>query len=558
MERSIENIVSQILQSPELRSTLENTVRNIQNPRPSTTSLLNVSPSPRTFNSPAEILHPSLSVSQELHRAFPSIRPSTNSTPGSSRRGSKRKRNPEVYFCKDVILVKCPNEDKTLRGISKSYAFEKGYAVSNVEFNINWTFEETLAFIKMLFNKHLAEVDCEIMVPMGGRLVRPSLPPGKELDGRSLKSIFYQKTVYIRPSIALSGSDIEDEEEMDLPEPSNSEQDVMNDNITDDYDNLFKTDLELAIKNSLNEVNDKQEKTLKDIIQDLKDKINDDRITQINVYREDIFNCCLRAINRKSFNPFNKISCKFSDIEGRSEEAVDLGGPSREVFRLVIEYLQNSRLFFGDKKKSIQLDQESMEKGHYLGAGRLISLSLIHGGPVPHFFTESLFSLLTSGPADNVPNVDDLEEDIKKKVLKLNEIEDINVLQDYVTEEPIFAIAGCHFIKSMEEKQTVFRDIVQFYGFHRVRPALKQLKNGLETGNVLNLMKKYPEVFKKVMCGDKIELTADFMQNLFSVEFSEIGSSKRLIENRIISFWRDFILDCSGMYSKFYFSIVYI
>ncbi|CAH0562785.1 unnamed protein product [Brassicogethes aeneus] len=123
--------------------------------------------------------------------------------------------------------------------------------------------------------------------------------------------------------------------------------------------------------------------------------------------------------------------------------------------------------------------------------GRLISLALIHGGPGPHFFTESLFSLLTSGPADNVPYVDDLEEDIKKEVLKLNEIEHINVLQDYLTEEPIFAIAGRHFKKRMEEKQTVFRDIVQFYGFHRVRPALKQLKNGLETGNVLNLIKKY-------------------------------------------------------------------
>ena len=39
---------------------------------------------------------------------------------------------------------------------------------------------------------------------------------------------------------------------------------------------------------------------------------------------------------RKRFSPRNRISVKFADSEGKSEGAVDVGGPKREFFRMLV------------------------------------------------------------------------------------------------------------------------------------------------------------------------------------------------------------------------------
>lgn len=87
----------------------------------------------------------------------------------------------------------------------------------------------------------------------------------------------------------------------------------------------------------------------------------------------------------------------FSDIGGNSEGALDAGGPMREMFRLVIGYIRSSKMFFGEDKKCITLDGEALQKEHYFEAGRLIALSLIHGGPAPYFFSKSLYSTVVHG-----------------------------------------------------------------------------------------------------------------------------------------------------------------
>ena len=55
----------------------------------------------------------------------------------------------------------------------------------------------------------------------------------------------------------------------------------------------------------------------------------------------------MRGLTRKSFLPENKISVKFCDDIGTSEGAVDLGGPKREFFTLVLDWFRNSQLFCG-------------------------------------------------------------------------------------------------------------------------------------------------------------------------------------------------------------------
>lgn len=99
----VNEIVSQVLRSPELRNSLESAVRNIN---------------------PPQIQNHSTSIRQELSRLFPSINGSSTVTRRTPSRTSKKNEN--VMFSKDVILLEVSASTTTLRGITKSHAFENG------------------------------------------------------------------------------------------------------------------------------------------------------------------------------------------------------------------------------------------------------------------------------------------------------------------------------------------------------------------------------------------------------------------------------------------------
>lgn len=79
--------------------------------------------------------------------------------------------------------------------------------MSDVPFRTNWWTEaEVLDNIRNLFNKFLKEKKIEILVPIRGRLVKPSLQSARNIDGRTLKSMFLQNTIYVRPLERLYGT----------------------------------------------------------------------------------------------------------------------------------------------------------------------------------------------------------------------------------------------------------------------------------------------------------------------------------------------------------------
>jgi len=77
--------------------------------------------------------------------------------------------------------------------------------------------------------------------------------------------------------------------------------------------------------------------TLREIIHNLSSVIRDTETSTFNISGNHIWEGATRALNRKSFDPQNRISVKFTDDMGISEGAIDLGGPAREFFTLVTE-----------------------------------------------------------------------------------------------------------------------------------------------------------------------------------------------------------------------------
>lgn len=98
-------------------------------------------------------------------------------------------------------------------------------------------------------------------------------------------------------------------------------------------------------------------------------------------------------------------------------------------------------------------------------------------------------------------------------------------------------------------------DTLKFYALKRVEEPLNQLIEGLQTCGIYEEMKAFPHLFKEVFCNDKRIVTADVLEKIFDIEYSEAGSNRREIENRAISYFRDYILDCEGKASYSFFFV---
>lgn len=143
-------------------------------------------------------------------------------------------------------------------------------------------------------------------------------------------------------------------------------------------------------------------------------------------------------------------------MEGISEGAIDEGGPTRELFRLVMNYIKDSQMVVGQRKKHIALNASSLSNKHYYEAGRIIALSLVHGGPTPHFFSNSLFSLLI-GEENFSPTFENVDEKISSTLKQLEKTENLCDVQNLITDSNIFSIAGYNFIYTKEEKLDVIQ-----------------------------------------------------------------------------------------------------
>ena len=92
---------------------------------------------------------------------------------------------------------------------------------------------------------------------------------------------------------------------------------------------------------------------LQTILKKLVSKVDDNfspTSNQINVCRDNVLLCSLRAFKRKSFDPEAKLDVVFVDEDDNGEGAVDEGGPTREYLRLLMRAVHQSNIFDGHEK----------------------------------------------------------------------------------------------------------------------------------------------------------------------------------------------------------------
>jgi len=69
---------------------------------------------------------------------------------------------------------------------------------------------------------------------------------------------------------------------------------------------------------------------------------------------------------------------------------------------------------------------------------------------------------------------------------------------------------------------------------------------GLKTLGVLEKIQRHPDSFRPLLCHEPSTLTADQMDDVFSIWLSPEGSNKRAAEEIVVTFWRDYLQDAEG------------
>ncbi|RVE59730.1 hypothetical protein OJAV_G00191430 [Oryzias javanicus] len=104
-------------------------------------------------------------------------------------------------FNKDVILLPRPGSCTVVKHRAKQKLYDKGHVINGFEFQKTWDLKTVIEKIREAFGGKLSpEVELELLMACGSRLVTPKLEAGQDLDAILIHKIYKSKALYVRPS----------------------------------------------------------------------------------------------------------------------------------------------------------------------------------------------------------------------------------------------------------------------------------------------------------------------------------------------------------------------
>ncbi|KAK3107115.1 hypothetical protein FSP39_007522, partial [Pinctada imbricata] len=275
--------------------------------------------------------------------------------------------------------------------------------------------------------------------------------------------------------------------------------------------------------------------------------VKDDEITEILVQRGRVLSSTLRVMSRPSFKLTSPMKCVFS-----GESGDDLGGPSREYFRELMKEIEVDILQGSESDcKFFQHDIKKIEEKHYETAGKLISYSILHGGPSLQVFNYHLVHLMF----DQNINLSDfplnhLDFDLKEKLLEIRNAstqEELDALcvnnADWIIDQGLTSVN-----LKMKDKEKIVSMLIKNEIFYRVHREITQFLTGLNVNGLCDAfaLSSIPREILQLFIPDQKKMTFMNMRGLYDIQFSEEGSNDRKRENDVIYCLEAFLSDCEA------------
>ncbi|XP_023199577.1 uncharacterized protein LOC111610312 isoform X1 [Xiphophorus maculatus] len=155
-----------------------------------------------------------------------------------------------------------------------------------------------------------------------------------------------------------------------------------------------------------------------DIIAELAKNIDHKKVSRFNICRTDVWDGAVRGFQRSTYSDKNDMFIKFNDDAGCLEEGLDTGGPRREFLTLLMAILRNRPIFDGPPEaRYVGCNSRAAREDEYFLAGKMIAVSIVHGGPAPHFLSKNLVNYMIGNPSFSA-TVEDVQDEEIGKVLK--------------------------------------------------------------------------------------------------------------------------------------------
>ncbi|XP_077089990.1 G2/M phase-specific E3 ubiquitin-protein ligase-like [Siphateles boraxobius] len=326
---------------------------------------------------------------------------------------------------------------------------------------------------------------------------------------------------------------ISDAEDLDPPE-TNPEKTSCYSKYTDLYSpNVEQEDEEpvaVNVKNFQHTAMEETDITLPDIVANLSLPIDHKKVSRFNISRANVWDGAVRGFKRTTYSETCDMLVKFTDDTGVLEEGIDTGGPRREFLTLLMKHLKDRPIFDGPEgHRFLVYNANAVREDEYYLAGKMIAVSVVHGGPGPHFLSEDLVHYLAGQPSFKATNNLITDEEIGKALQEIENAASLDALQEcMMRHSTMLQTAGClRHVATVEEKKEIVSDYLQWYIIDRNSSVIDRFRDGLSTLEFLTALQQHPTLLAPVLYHSERRLTAF-----------------ELKESQTMGYWADYLLDC--------------
>uniref|UniRef100_A0A8D2E5Y3 G2/M-phase specific E3 ubiquitin protein ligase n=1 Tax=Theropithecus gelada TaxID=9565 RepID=A0A8D2E5Y3_THEGE len=255
---------------------------------------------------------------------------------------------------------------------------------------------------------------------------------------------------------------------------------------------------------------------------------------RLYINKANIWTSALDAFRNRNFNPSYAIEVAY--VIENDNFGSEHPGSKQEFLSLLMQHLENSSLFEGSLSKNLSLNSQALKENLYYEAGKMLAISLVHGGPSPGFFSKTLFNCLVYGPENTQPILDDVSDfDVAQIIIRINTATTVADLKSVINEcYNYLELIGClRLITTLSDKYMLVKDILVYHVIQRVQAPFESFKQGLKTLGVLEKIQAYPEAFCSILCHKPESLSAKILSDLFTVH--------TLPDVKALGFWNSYL-----------------
>ncbi|XP_054828197.1 G2/M phase-specific E3 ubiquitin-protein ligase [Eublepharis macularius] len=279
-----------------------------------------------------------------------------------------------------------------------------------------------------------------------------------------------------------------------------------------------------------------QKREASSLLRELRSQINPKPI-MLNINKQNIWDSALKSFQKRSFNPANTIEVNYINCNRRTQ--MNACSSKEDFFQSLMLLLQNSSLFEGGSSKNLSFDSQALKDNLYYEAGKMIAVSLVHGGPSPSFFSKTLFNCLVYGTENVKPTMEDVADvGVLETIMKIKSAMTMNDLASAISDcnEYLSTIGCLKSITALCDKYILVNEILDYHVIKRTLSPFESFRQGLETLGVWGKMQINPDAFCSIFCHKPEKLSAKLLGDLFTIHCSPCTYKARSLE-----FWMGYL-----------------